>query len=270
VGHSGVNFVTNWTWSHALDNLSDTFSTSDNDVNLGYLDPFDPKLDKGPAQFDNRHRIAIGGIWAVPFFDKTHGAVKEVLDGWSFAPIITARTGSPYTIFDETNDFFYAPRLMQTSTPIPRNPQPAQAIPGLPDTYSILNECSNITTFTGCLYNSSYVNPIVGYSDWGPFPSSMTQRDAFRNPGAWNIDFGIHKSFKITERVNLEMRGEMFNLCNHANLYNTYVPNGNGLGTGGTGTSYGSGLVIGSGGAPYIPAYFTGHRNVQLAARVTF
>jgi hypothetical protein len=239
VGHSGVTLVTNWTWGKAIDNLSDTFSSSSNDVNLGYLDPFNPKLDKGPAQFDNRHRIAISGVWEVPFFHETHGALKQVVDGWSFAPIFTARTGNPYTIWDCTMAFFYCPRMMQ-SAPLPRNPQPAVAVAssGLPDTYSILNECSDITKFTGCSYDSSYANPILGFADW-------------------NMDFGIHKSFKITERLKLELRGEMFNLFNHANLY---VSN----------ESYGGGVVLGTGGAPYVPAYYTGHRNVQLAARVTF
>jgi hypothetical protein len=259
VGHSGLTLVTNWTWGKTLDNLSDTFSSSSNDVNLGYLDPFDPKLDKGPAQFDNRHRIAISGVWAVPFFQHTHGAVKEVFDGWSFAPIFRARTGNPYTIYDCTNGWWYCPRMMQTSTPLPRNPQPAVAVAssGLPDTYSILNECSDIVKFTGCMYDSSYVNPILGYADWGPYPSSMTQRDAFRSPGDWNMDFGIHKSFKLTERVSMELRGEMFNLFNHANLY---VSN----------ESFGGGVVLGTGGAPYVPAEYTGHRDVQLSARVTF
>ena len=258
VGHSGLTLVTNWTWGHALDNLSDTFSSSSNDIDLGYLDPFDPKLDKGPAQFDNRHRIAISGVWEVPFFHTTHGVTKQVFDGWSFAPMFTARTGNPYTIWDCTNGLIYCPRMMESS-PIPRNPQPAQAVvsSGLPDTYSILNECSDITKFTGCSYDSSYANPILGYSDWGPFPSSMTQRDAFRSPGDWNMNFGIHKSFKLTERLNLEMRGEMFNLFNHANLY---VEN----------ESFGGGVVLGTGGAPYVPADYSGHRDVQLAARVTF
>jgi len=256
--------VANWTWGNAIDNLSDTFSSSSNDVNLGYLDPFDPKLDKGPAQFDNRQRIAISGVWEAPFFKNTHGAFKQVFDGWSFAPIFTARTGNPYTIFDCTMAFFYCPRMMESSA-LPTNPQTpipvgSPALAGtspIPDTYSILNECQNVVTFTGCAFNSSYVNPLLGYSDWGPYPASMTERDLFRSPGDWNMDFGVHKNFKLTERVNLEFRGEMFNFFNHSNLY---VEN----------ESFGGGVVLGSGGAPYVPADFSGHRNIQLAARVTF
>jgi hypothetical protein len=259
VHHSGLTLVTNWTWGHAIDNLSDTFSSSSNDVNLGYLDPYDPKLDKGPAQFDNRQRIAISGVWGVPFFQHTHGVMKEVFDGWAVAPIFTARTGNPYSIYDCTNSWIYCPRIME-STPIPRNPQKATPVvsSGLPDTYSILNECSDVVNFGGCLYNSSYVNPTIGDADWGPYPSSMTQRDAFRSPGDWNMDLGVHKNFKITERVNLEVRGEMFNFFNHANLY---VEN----------ESFGGGAVINvQYDPPYVPADYTGHRNIQLAARVTF
>jgi len=260
VHHTGLTLVANWTWGHAIDNLSDTFSGSSNDINLGYLDPFDPKLDKGDAQFDNRQRIAISGIWEVPFFHSFHGVAKEIFDGWQFAPIFTARTGNPYSIYDETNDFFYAPFVM-LSSPLPRNPQKPIPMAGIPDNYSILNECTeplNPPNFGTCAYNSSYVNPIVGYSDWGPFPSNMTGRDSFRSPGDWNIDFGVHKVFKITERYNLEFRGEMFNMANHANLY---VSN----------ESYGGGAVInGPYDPPYIPADYNGNRNVQLAVRLTF
>lgn len=252
----GVNFVVNYTWSHAIDNLSDTFSSSGNDWNLGYLDPFNPKLDSGDAQFDNRHRIAISGVWAVPFAKSMHGAYKQAFDGWSFAPIFTARTGNPYSIFDCWNAVTVCPRGFET-TAVPSNPQKATAVPGLPNTYSILNMCSGAPSdFTGCSFwngysGPEYANPVVGYSDFGTFPSNMSGRDAFRTPGDWNMDFSVHKQFFLTERYNLEFRAEMFNLFNHANL------------------------IAGAGSAevnlqPYIPAYYSGNRNIQLALRFQF
>jgi hypothetical protein len=247
----GVNFRINYTWSHAIDNLSDTFSSSNNDFNLGYLDPFDPKVDTGDAQFDNRHRISVSGAWLVPFAKNTHGVAKQILDGWTFAPIITARTGNPYAIYDCTNAVTVCMRMAET-TPLPRSPQTPAAVPGIPNDFNILSLCSGAPTdFTGCKFDSSYANPIVGYSDFGPWPSNMTGRDAFRSPGDWNVDFGIHKNFFLTEKYNLEFRGEFFNTFNHANFYAS------------------------SGGAevetqPYIPASYYGHRNVQLALRFTF
>lgn len=259
VGHSGVNLVANWTWSHAIDNLSDTFSSSGNDVDLGYLDAFNPKLDTGDAQFDNRHRIAIGGVWEVPFFHGMHGAAKQVFDGWSFAPVFTARTGNPYSIWDCNEAVVYCPRAFET-TAIPRNPQ-APIAQSTPNFYSILNLCSNVAAGTGCSVatpaaGNEYVNPELGYSDWGPYPASMAGRDAFRSPGDWNMDFAAHKNFKLSERFSLDVRGEMFNFFNHANLL---VSDG-----------FGTGAVLGTGGAPFVPASFSGNRNVQLAARLLF
>jgi hypothetical protein len=44
--------------------LSDTFSTSVNQFNLGYTDFTHPMVDYGNSQFDNRHRIAISAFYA--------------------------------------------------------------------------------------------------------------------------------------------------------------------------------------------------------------
>jgi outer membrane receptor protein involved in Fe transport len=247
----GVNFRINYTWAHAMDNLSDTFSSSGNSYNLGYLDAFNPMLDKGDAQFDNRHRLAVSGIWLVPFAKNTHGVVKHVLDGWSFAPILTMRTGNPYAIFDCTNAVTVCIRMVETAA-LPRSPQKATPVPDIPNTFNMLSLCSGAPNdFTGCNFDSSYVNPVVGYSDFGPYPTAMTGRDAFRTPGNWNLDFAIHKNFAITERYNLQFRAEMFNAFNHANLY----------------ASTGSAEVESQ---PYIPASRYGHRNIQMALRFTF
>jgi hypothetical protein len=63
------------------------------------------------------------------------------------------------------------------------------------------------------------LNPTLGIDDFGPFPSSMTRRNAFRGPGAWNADLAVGKSFSITEDVKLQPRAEGFDIFNHHNLY---------------------------------------------------
>ena len=64
-----------------------------------------------------------------------------------------------------------------------------------------------------------YVHPTQGTSDFGPFPGNMTGRNAFRGPGNWNLDFSILKTFALTERFKLQLRGEAYNIFNHSNLY---------------------------------------------------
>jgi len=47
----------------------------------------------------------------------------------------------------------------------------------------------------------------------------MTARNAFRGPGAYNLDVSLSKTFPIHEKVNFELRAEGFNVTNHHNLY---------------------------------------------------
>ena len=43
-------------------------------------------------------------------------------------------------------------------------------------------------------------------------------RNRFRGPGFANYDIGLHKNFRITERVNTQFRFETFNTFNRVNL----------------------------------------------------
>ena len=61
--------------------------------------------------------------------------------------------------------------------------------------------------------------PITGNSDFGPYPSNMTERGAFRGPGAWNLDLSLSKRFRMGDRYAVQLRVEAYNLFNHANMF---------------------------------------------------
>jgi outer membrane receptor protein involved in Fe transport len=250
---TGLTLRVNWTWAHAIDTLSSTFSESgggagdsNNGTNLGYLDPFNPNLDRGNAEFDTRHRLAISGVWEVPLAKNSKGAVKHILNGWELVPIMTMRTGAPFSLFDSTNAYYWATMraVFDGSVPLTGNSNgPAEGTPNRIIYYD----------WRAAAINSDYVHPITGTSEFGPWPAGMTARDAFRGPGVWYIDLGIYKNFKITERIGMQFRGEFYNLLNHSNLYAI---------TGDSDVaSYGSG---------YMTAERADQRNVQLALRITF
>jgi hypothetical protein len=240
----GLQFTTNYTWSHALDNLSTTFSESLNNQNLGYLDPFNPKLDYGDAEFDIRHRFVVGLLWDVP--PPTHWDNKwahYLLNGWTFTSLFTAHSGTPFTIFDCTNALTACNRLIQNG-PIKTTGDHPPADPTVPDQFQWIS-LAGVTPGT-------FANPITGTSDFGPFPANMTGRDRFRGPGFWNLDSGLYKAFHFTERYSLQLRWEVYNVFNHANMF-----------------------IIGaeaeqSLGLAFVPSFFRGRRNVQLAARFNF
>src|SRR5207244_4257336 len=76
LGNKGLGLTANYTYSHALDNLSSTFSdgTAGN-YHLGYIDAFNPKLDFGNADFDFRQRLNIAANWKAPYFKSSSNAI---------------------------------------------------------------------------------------------------------------------------------------------------------------------------------------------------
>ncbi len=242
----GMQFTARYTYSVSKDNLSSTFSEGNNVFNLGFLDPFDPGLDYGYADFDTRHRFVGSMNWNLPFFkNSSNGFAKHVLGGWTLTSIVNVRSGNPFTIYDCTNaNFEVCPRLMPVA-PISFQVNNHAPGTGAPNQFNLL-DLGPQQPGAG-----AYVDPFTGFtSEFGPFPASMTKRNAFRGPGFWNADFGVYKTFNIRENVHLQLRGELYNAFNHANMF---VDGGS--------------ADISTG---FIPGFKAGHRNVQLAAKLIF
>jgi outer membrane receptor protein involved in Fe transport len=243
----GLNLTANYTWAHTMDYLSATFGGSDEygAQSLGTLDPFNPKLDRADSDFDTRGRLAFSAVWTLPYAQHTHGLMKEIADGWEFSPIVTAQTGFPYTMYDCT----FATSAYTCVRYIPSGPVPkgvgntghnaANAYTALGNNwyqYATMPAPlayvgpTNLPTaaydiFNGATNNSSLPNcasdPTTGLSLGTNcvYPSNMTARNAFRQPGTWQMNMGISKTFKVTEKVNMQFRSEFYNLLNHSNYY---------------------------------------------------
>lgn len=214
--NTGVSVVANYTYSHSLDDESSTFSDSLQGGSgligsLGYTDLMNPKLDWGNSDYDITHRVVVSPIWETPWYKSGHNAMAQALGGWSLVGIFTARTGVPFNVYDYSNVLvgYTVPRLTPAARPdfhVSSNP----AAIG-PNNYALLS--------VPVPASFDPLNPTLGISDFGPFPANMTARNAFRGPGAWNMDAAVGKKFKITERYGLEFRAEGFNVLNHHNMY---------------------------------------------------
>ena len=189
----GLQFTTRYTYSKSRDSLSSTFSESGNNFNLGLLDPYNPDLDYGFSDFDIRHRFSasfnyeIGGGRPVGT-----GFMHHALGGWTVSGVFTARTGSPFTVFDCTNAAFeVCARLVPTggiTFKTPKSPQPADTAPNVFKMIDLSNQTPG-----------NYANALLGISEFGPFPDNMLGRNVFRGPGLWNLDFAVFKNIRITE-----------------------------------------------------------------------
>jgi hypothetical protein len=209
-----------------MDDLSTTFSEEANTQLLGYLDPFNPRLDLGDSDYDVRHRLVVSAIWDVPLARNSSGVMKQVVGGWELAPIFNARSGYPFTIFDCTfDDQYNCPRYIP-SGPTALSGSTSTSNPTGPNTFSYMSLPPAVTynptvpSASGPIFVGSGLPTCAGLFNAGcSYPADMTRRNAFRQPGFWNMNFGIYKNFKLTERFGLQFRSEFYNLFNHSNYY---------------------------------------------------
>jgi len=252
----GLQLTTAYTFSRQQDNLSTTFSEAFNNFNLGYLDPWDPRLDWGPADTDIRNRVVVGLIWDVPHHDfssmnccgantRSWGqrALNFLANGWTFTSVFAAHSGTPFTIFDCTNGITACVRMVQTAPIATKVASSAPQDLTTPDLFHLID--------TSTQTPGVFVNPLTGISDVGPFPANTTGRNRFRGPGFWNLDAGLYKAFRITEGTSLQLRLEGYNVFNHANMF-----------------VIGNQADISS--FTFLPGQKLGTRNVQLAAKFIF
>jgi outer membrane receptor protein involved in Fe transport len=225
--NKGLGVTANYTFSHALDNLSSTFSDSNGAgasglYQLGYLDAFNPKLNFGNADFDIRHRFNLSWTWELPWMKGSSNAfAKNVLGGWGIGSILSIRSGSPFSIYDCSNFNGTACPLYVPDTAVARNGTPVSVgsnlynYIALPNTGGVVDNQGvslGIPTCTGldhvgCTYTTN----------GQPYP----ERNQFFGPGYWNIDMNFYKTFRLTERFSLQFRSEFYNILNHHNQYVT-------------------------------------------------
>jgi Carboxypeptidase regulatory-like domain/TonB dependent receptor-like, beta-barrel/TonB-dependent Receptor Plug Domain len=243
--NTGLQFTAHYTYGVAKDNLSSTFSEGAFNSNLGVTNPYIPSLDYGYADFDVRHRFVGSVIWKIPYAANSSGVAKALLDGWTVTGIFNTRTGTPFTVFDSANANLAAPRLVANG-PIRVN----------------VVDTGNANFFNyldlGGQPVGAFGSPLCGgCSDFGPYPDNMTRRNQFRGPGMWNLDAGIYRTIQLNEKYSIQLRGELFNAFNHANLY--IVSGTQDVGNGFVGAAKG-----------VTPNGNIERRNVQLAVKFIF
>ena len=214
---TGLSLIGNYTWSHALDELSSTFGDSLQGGSgyigsLGYTSLANPGLDWGSADYDVRQRLSLAPIWQTPWFKQGTGVEHQALGGWLVSGIFTARGGVPFSVFDYSEDetYYTVPRLEPATRFYSEGVSKKPKVLG-PNNFDGL-DIPLPKSFTP--YSSA-----LGISDFGPFPADMMRRNSLRGPGAWNIDVSVHKKFPITERVGLEFAADGIDVLNHHNYY---------------------------------------------------
>src|SRR5437868_3474974 len=271
-----ISTTANYTYSHSIDTLSSTFSDEVQNNALGFLDPFNPGLDRGSSDYDARHRVSISMLIPSPSFKDRGWFMRTFAGGFSIAPIFSYHTGYPFTIFDcsgSNSQVGNCKRADMTG----RSPKGGGSDLGADqggDLYNYLTIPAAVGDYTGPTVIPGTTTSIPGSSQSSTlpictglfhqgcrFPANMIGRNSSIGPSVWNWDLGVFKDFAVTEKVSIQLRGEFFDLLNHKNFYVL------GFGLGGADVSA-SNIIQAQKGGYGNP--FDERRVTQLAVRVTF
>jgi hypothetical protein len=214
-------FTLGYTWSHELDNVS---GFRQRNSNVPY---YNPNQFYGSGDTDVRNALVLSGGWDLPFDHLWESGPKALTSGWSLYPIVTWRTGFPLDVYAGLNTTpadpgpsgagdagYVRADLVGNSVGI-LNPKPFQTINGNSGNYYFNpGNFSNTRLLNLDAIAQQDASQLPGYT-YGTLP-----RNAFRGPGATNVDLAIAKKFKIRERATLELRGDAFNVFNHTQFAN--------------------------------------------------
>ncbi|MBZ5614195.1 MAG: TonB-dependent receptor [Acidobacteriia bacterium] len=196
---SGLSFNANYTYSKALDTLSDLFFNRS--TNGGRpTDNENHRYDYGPADFDTRHRFLVTFSYDLPFLKE-----NRWLGGWGFNSIFSRQTGHPFspysssTSYDPNKDGYRTDRLVPTvssqSTVMSGSPGN-----GYFDTTKWIRY-----TCPASVNGGLWCDPPIG-------------RGSVIGPGFVNLDLNMTKRFKITERAGFTFSANFFDILNHPNF----------------------------------------------------
>jgi len=190
----GLQFLSSYTFSKSLDYNS--LSTGETYV---LQNAYNPRGDYGPSEFDVRHRFVVSGFYQLPF------KANRLVGGWEVGTVVQAQTGNPLNPTVAIN--------------------PGVSLTVRPDVIGPIQVTGDPAGWfgTGAQFAAEFATPCVGTTC---HPGSLS-RDAITGPGFVNTDFSVIKNTKLTEKFNLQFRGEMFDIFNHPNFGNpglTFTP----------------------------------------------
>ncbi len=194
---AGFQFLMSYTWAKTMSNEEGNeggqFPQDDNNLRANWA----------RAQSDVRQRFVFSPIWLLPIGEGKRwlnraGPLNRLIGDWELSGIFAKQTGLPFTVFSGT-DF---------SNSNSTSPRPDRTCSGVgPQTVS---EWFNPSCFTTSALQADLTAGTPRFGNSG--------RNILSAPGLLNLDVSLMKRFKVTERLQMQIRAEAFNLLNHANF----------------------------------------------------
>jgi hypothetical protein len=181
----------------------------------------------GRASFDRPQRFVVNYSYDLPFGKGTEGIENKLISGWNVSGITIAQSGDPLTFISTNNGTAYG----TSTTSYLDGVATAQYCPTFNNNNIFTTGPINSRVGSGNNYfnlSGFCTTPVVPFGDPGnPTPPAgppiaaatgygNTKVGAVLGPGQFNWDISLLKNTKLTERVNMQFRADMYNAFNHA------------------------------------------------------
>ena len=246
--NAGFSMQSSYTFAKSVDTTqaSTFFSDATNGTTSAFPE-YIADYNKGPSDFDSRHVWVVNMTWDLPFGKGMTGAPAALLGGWRVSGIWNMRSGSPLTVFVQSNrsrsqwNPSRGPGIGQDRPSYAPGYGPDNAVIGRPDQWFDPN--------------AFVLQPAGTFGNTG--------RGDFVGPNLRTLDLALSKQIplrRLSAGARLEVRLEGFNVLNRANFG---IPSLSAF----PGTTDGERPFATFG---TITSTVTSSRQVQLGARVIF
>jgi len=187
---SGLEFISSYAWSHAMTDVCPALA------GCAIFDPNNYMANYANAEWDYRQTFVTGFTYQLPvgkgraLGSTMNSALNQIIGGWGLNGILTLRGGSPLSL-----GYNGCQGVWNSCRPDLVAGQNANAAPSGGRSPALWFNTAGVTIPA----------PLTG-GDAGPF--------TIRGPGASTLDAALFKTFRFTERFNMEFRLEAFNVFN--------------------------------------------------------
>ena len=219
---NNFSFLAHYTFSKFIDDVE---SANEYGVTGSYMDAYNRRLDKGLSGSDVPHHLVVTVLYELPQL-RGNRLLKSTLGGWKLGLLETAESGAPFTVITAANT---------------TNAFPAGSLrPNLLHDPTLASDQQSINRWFD---TSAFAAP-------APYTFGNSPRSGLRGPRLVTTDVTLEKSVRLREKLRFDLRGEFYNILNHANFN---VP----------------GATFGAADFGLVTSARPG-RTVQLAARLSF
>ncbi len=183
-----LSFVANYTFSKGLDNES-----ADVQLTVTNPDPFVPNFNYGRSDLDITHNFSFFTVYNLPALANAPKLVRSALGNWQTTGILAWHGGFPINVTSGQDRSLSGVALDRADLVLPDPTLPSNR----PES-QLLNAWFNTAAFA-----------LAAPGTFGDSP-----RNLLRAPGLFNMDWSFAKSFRVTERISTQVRGDFFDLLN--------------------------------------------------------